>query len=124
MLPVSTDSGSYDVAGGVRPLDHVENIPEIDVVATRSGDSGMLTLLCVNRSLRSDIKTNFDLGQRRVAAPVHVEQISAASRYERNDEVEPEHIVPVPGTISIPKAGALSITLPHESVTVLRVKVR
>jgi len=124
VLPVSTDSGSYDVAGGVRPLDHVENIPEIDVVATRSGDSGMLTLLCVNRSLRSDIKTNFDLGQRRVAAPVHVEQISAASRYERNDEVEPEHIVPVPGTISIPKAGALSITLPHESVTVLRVKVR
>ena len=61
VLPVSTDSGSYNVAGGVRPLDHVQDIPYVDVVATRSSDGKTITLLCVNRSLNQDIATNFRL---------------------------------------------------------------
>jgi alpha-N-arabinofuranosidase len=124
VLPVSSNSGSYNVAGGVQPLDQLQDIPYIDVVATRSSDGKTITLLCVNRSLNEDVATNFDLGQRRVAAPAHYQQISAASRYERNDEVEPLHIVPVPGAIPASGSGVLSITLPHESVTVIRVPVQ
>jgi alpha-N-arabinofuranosidase len=124
VLPVSSDSGSYDVTGGDRPLNDVRNIPYIDVVATRSADGGVVTLLCVNRSLDADVPTQFDLGRLRPAGPARAEQIGARSRYEQNDEVEPEHIVPRPITIAPPSAGLLSITLPHESVTVIRVPVR
>ena len=124
VLPVTTDSGTYNVSGGVRPFGHVQDIPYIDVVATRSADGGTITLLCVNRSLNQDVPTTFDLGSLHAVGPVHTEQIRAASRYERNDEVEPVHIVPVPFTIPAAGAGLLTMTLPHESVTILRVKVQ
>jgi alpha-L-arabinofuranosidase len=123
VLPVSTDSGSYNVKGGVRPLDDVADIPYIDVVATRSADGSKVTLLCVNRSLNQDVPVNFDLGNLHAIAAAEVEQISAANRYEQNDEVEPVHIVPIPGSIPKPTVGQLAITLPHESVTVIRVPV-
>jgi alpha-N-arabinofuranosidase len=123
ILPVNTDSGSYNVKGGVRPLDDVADIPYIDVVATRSADGSKVTLLCVNRSLNQDVPVNFDLGNRHAIAAAEVEQISATNRYEQNDEVEPVQIVPIPGSIAKPGAGPLVITLPHESVTVIRVPV-
>ncbi len=123
VLPVASDSGSYNVAGGVSPLNDVQNIPYIDVVATRSADGRTLTLLCVNRSLDQDVPTRFDLGQLHPSGPSHAEQIKAANRYERNDEVEPEHVVPQPVTLPAPSAGLLTMTLPHESVTVIRVPV-
>ncbi len=124
VLPVTSDSGSYNVAGGVRPLDHVSDIPYIDVVATRSADKGTITLLCVNRSLNEDTSTRFDLGSLHVSGPVHAEQLKSGSRYEQNDEVEPNHIVPEPSTLPSPGAGPLVVTLPHESVTVMRVPVQ
>jgi alpha-L-arabinofuranosidase len=123
ILPVTTDSGTYNVAGGVRPLNKVQDVPYIDVVATRSSDGKTVTFLCVNRSLNQDVPTNFDLGTWHVSAPVQIQQISAASRYERNDDVEPNHIVPTQITIPVRSASPLSITLPHESVTVVRVPV-
>ena len=124
VLPVSTDSGSYDVTGGVRPLDHVQDIPYVDVVATRAADGKTIHLFCVNRSLDQDVPTRFDLGTLRVDGSVRVEQISASSRYEQNNEIEPNHIVPLPSTIGVPATGPLSITLPRESVTVLQVPVK
>ncbi len=124
VLPVSTDSGTYNVSGGIRPLDHVDDIPYIDVVATLSSDATTVTLLCVNRSLDQDMTTNFDLGGRQATSPIRVEQIRAVSRYEVNDEVEPNHVVPQESTIAAPAQGPLSIILPHESVTVLRVPTK
>jgi alpha-N-arabinofuranosidase len=123
VLPVSTDSGTYNVSGGVRPLDRVQDVPYIDVVATRSADGKTITLLCVNRSLNQDVPTNFELGNERASAPVERLQISAASRYEQNDEVEPNHVVPLESSIPAPAGGPLSVILPHDSVTMLRVKV-
>ena len=124
VLPVSTDSGTYNVTGGIRPLDKVQDVPYIDIVATRSQDGKIVTLLCVNRSLNEDVPANFELDQLHATAPIQMQQISASSRYERNDEVEPNHIVPVPSTISVPGAGPVSIVLPHESVTTPRVRVQ
>lgn len=124
VLPVTTDSGTYTVAGGVRPLQNVDDVPFIDVVATRSTDGKVLTLLCVNRSLESDIPTNFDLGSLHAGGEATLKQIKAASRYEQNDEVEPEHVVPLDGSVKVLHSGVLSVTLPHESVTVLHVPIR
>jgi alpha-L-arabinofuranosidase len=124
ILPVTTDSGTYDVTGGIPPLDRVNDIPYIDVVATENATTHSVTLLCVNRDLKEDVPVAFDLGTRRIAGTVQAEQISAGSRYEQNDEVEPNHIVPRPISIEAPAEGRLTVTLPHESVTVLQVGLR
>lgn len=100
VLPVTSDSGTYQVQGGVRSLDKLVDVPFVDVVATRSAGAKFLTLLCVNRSLEQDTTTNFDLGPMRAIDPVQVQQIKSASRYERNDEVEPQHVVPLLSTIN------------------------
>lgn len=123
VLPVSSDSGTYNVSGGIRPLDRVNDIPYIDVVATLGSDAKSITLLCVNRSLDQDVMTRFDLDGRHVTGPIHVQQIHANSRYEVNDEVEPNHIVPMESTLPVPSQHQFTLTLPHDSVTMLRVPV-
>ena len=123
VLPVSSDSGTYNVEGGLRPFDHVQDIPYIDVVATLSPDRKRLTLLCVNRSITQDVPTRFDLSGFHIAGAAKSEQISAENRYEQNDEVEPEHIVPQPGAVVFAQGVLQTVTLPHESVTVIRVPV-
>lgn len=124
ILPVSSDSGSYNVKGGDRPLSDLADIPYVDVVATRSADGKTLTLLCVNRSVSQDLPVHFDLGSLHPTAASRVEQISAPNRYEQNNEVEPLQVVPVPGSLPKPGNASLSITLPRESVTVIHVPVQ
>jgi alpha-N-arabinofuranosidase len=123
LLTTTTDSGTYSVRGGVRPLDSVDRVPYVDVVATRSADGKTITLLCVNRSLEQDIPTRFDFGSLHAQAPAVLQQISSVSRYERNDEIEPKHVVPVDGTAKVSE-NAVSVVLPHDSVTVIHVPVR
>jgi alpha-N-arabinofuranosidase len=120
VLPVATDSGSYSVTGGVRPLDKVADVPYIDVVATRSSDGRFVTLLCVNRSLEQDISTKFDLGNLHPAGAGQMRQIKSGTRYERNDEIEPEHVIPFESSLAAPE----TVTLPHESVSVIRIPVK
>lgn len=124
VLPTTNDSGTYSVKNGVRPLDEVGNVPYIDVVATLSTDGKTLTLLCINRNLERDIPTRFDLASLRASAPTVVRQIYSASRYERNDEIEPQHVVPLDGMAKVSKDGVVSALLPHESVTIIRVPVK
>ncbi len=124
VLPVTTDSGSYSVKGGVRPLNDVSDIPYIDVVATRSADGKTLTLLCVNRSLNADVPTDFDLGSLHAGGVASMRQIGSSNRYERNDEVEPNQVIPQASTIAMHKGAKLTVTLPHESVSVIRVPLR
>jgi alpha-N-arabinofuranosidase len=123
ILPLTSDSGTYSVRGGVKPLDSVDSVPYIDVVATRSRDGRTVTLLCVNRSLEQDVPTHFDLGSMRITGAGQMQQIKSVSRYERNDEVEPEHVVPVPSTVTAGDGKTLTVTLPRESVSVIRVPV-
>jgi alpha-N-arabinofuranosidase len=124
LLSTTTDSGTYSVVGGVRPLDNVQDVPYLDVVATRSADGKTLTLLCVNRHLERDIPTHFDIGGLHAAGSATIKQIYSASRYERNDEIEPQHVVPLDGAASITTDGGLSVVLPHESVTVIRLPLK
>ncbi len=123
VLPVTSDTGTYNVKGGDRPVETLADVPSVDVVATRSADGHFLTLLCVNRSVSADVPTSFDLGSVRAAGEARVRQIRSTSRYERNDEVEPNHVLPLEDTLAVSK-GPLTLTLPHESVTVIRVPLQ
>ena len=124
VLPVTTDSATYSVRNGVRSLENIDNVPYLDVVATRSADGRTLTLLCVNRDLEHETPTTFDLGNLHASGKAEGRQIKSDSRYERNDEVEPSHVLPAPVSATVSPDGKLSIVLPHESVTVLRVPLK
>jgi alpha-N-arabinofuranosidase len=78
----------------------------------------------VNRSLTDDVPAHIELDGFRAAETARVEQISAISRYVMNDEVEPKRVVPQPSSVHISPSGPLTVTLPHESVTVIRLEKR
>lgn len=117
IVPVTTDSGSYSVAEGTPGYAEVANVPYIDIVATRSADGKTLTVFCVNRSLTADEPTTIELSGFSAKAVAASERISALSRYEMNDEVEPHNVVPMPGSVRVEGGHTATLTLPHESVT-------
>ena len=124
VVPVTSDTGTYNVTGGNPSYPTVSDVPYIDVVATRSKDGKTITLFCVNRSLTLDVPTSFNLGSFHAKDVAQVEQLSAASRYMRNDEVEPHQVSPQPLSIHIAVGQDPTITLPHESVTVIHLQAR
>jgi alpha-N-arabinofuranosidase len=124
VLAVTSDSGTYDVKSGTSGFADVSDVPYVDVAATRSADGKSLTLFCVNRSLTDDAPTRIDLGGFQTQPVAKVEQISAASRYVINDEVEPKRVVPEPSSLRAAAGQPLEITLPHESVTVIHLWAR
>ncbi len=119
-VPVTTDSGTYAVENGIPPLPTLTGVPYVDVTAVRSWDGRTLTLFCVNRSLSQDLPSRIALKGFRPAATMTATQISAADRYEGNSAVEPEHVVPRSSSFAIQDGTPPVVTLPHESVTMLR----
>jgi alpha-N-arabinofuranosidase len=119
VLPVTTDSGAYSVKNGTQGYADVADVPYIDIVATRNPRTGSITLFCVNRSLVDDAPTEIDLGSFASQAIAKVEQITAVSRYVINDEVEPKRVIPQISSLNVAGKKPLTITLPHESVTVI-----
>ena len=122
VLPVTTDSGTYSVKDGTQGYADVADVPYIDIVATRSPGKRTLTLFCVNRSLNGDAPVKIGLGAFASATTARVEQITALSRYVINDEVEPKRVVPQVSSMNVTPNEAITITLPHESVTVIRLQ--
>lgn len=122
VLPVTTNSGAYNVKNGTVGYTDVADVPYVDVVATRSANKRSVTLFCVNRSLTDDLPTDIDLGPFASPGTARVEQIAAISRYVMNDEVEPKRVVPQVSSLKVARNKPLTITLPHESVTVIRLQ--
>ena len=124
VLPVTANSGSYSVANGTAGFPEVADVPYIDIAATRNKEKRTLTLFCINRSLTDEAPLTIDLGAFQSASTAQIEQIYAVSRYVMNDEVEPQRVVPRDSSVSVTPDHPLTITLPHESVTVIRLQER
>ena len=120
IVPVTTDSGTYGVQGGIAPLPTLTGVPYVDATAVRSRDGAELTLYCINRSLRQDLPVRIALQGFVPEGTVTVQQIRSADRYEENTEIEPSHVVPRSASFAAPKSGPVTVTLPSESVTMLR----
>jgi len=120
VLPVTADSGTYSVKNGTRGYADITDVPYLDIVATRSTNSRSITLFCVNRSLTDDAPIQIDLRGFAAQPIAKVEQITAVSRYVMNDEVEPSRVLPLVSSLTFVEKKPLTITLPHESVTVIR----
>jgi alpha-N-arabinofuranosidase len=124
VLPVTTYSGTYTVKNGTLGYADVADVPYIDVVATRTADKRRVTLFCVNRSLTDDVPVEIDLGAFVAGGVAEVERIAAVSRYVMNDEVEPKRVVPQISSLNLVEGKPPAMTLPHESVTVIRLLER
>jgi alpha-N-arabinofuranosidase len=122
VLPVTTNSGTYSVKNGTQGYAEVPDVPYVDVVATRSTGKGTLTFFCINRSLTDDVPAQIDLGDLAFIGIAKVEQIVAVSRYVINDEAEPKRVVPRVSNLKVMPKQSLTIFLPHESVTVIRLQ--
>jgi alpha-N-arabinofuranosidase len=122
VLPVTTNSGTYSVKNGTQGYAEVPDVPYVDVVATRSTGKGTLTFFCINRSLTDDVPAQIDLGDIAFLGIAKVEQIVAVSRYVINDEAEPKRVVPRVSNLKVMPKQSLTIFLPHESVTVIRLQ--
>jgi alpha-N-arabinofuranosidase len=120
ILPVQSDTGAYNVQGGVPGYENISGVPYIDVTATLSPDQKTLTLFCLNRELTKDVPVRIDLGKFRPLSRADVVQMTAANRYQRNDETDPRRVVPGFSTLSVPVSGPVAYTLPHEGLTIIR----
>jgi len=117
IVEVHSNGETYDVNQGSTRLPKIENVPYLDVVAAVNSSATKLTLFCLNRHLTRDIETRVSIAGF-TPTRAKAQSIFAGSIYEKNDEVEPQHIHPQESTLSVASAG-FKYTFRHESVTVI-----
>jgi alpha-L-arabinofuranosidase len=117
LVDLRNNADSYNVEQGSTRLPKIEKVPYLDVVAAVNDSGSKLTLFCVNRHLTRDMEAKINVnGFRAKKATAH--SIFAESIYEKNDELEPEHVVPRDGSVTV--AGSeIKYAFRHESVTVI-----
>jgi alpha-N-arabinofuranosidase len=122
-LEVESDSGSYDVRGGIVRLPEIANVPYMDVVAVKNKSGNKVSIFGVNRHLTKDLPAKISLEGLKLAGRATAQELFASSIYEVNDEVRPEQIVPRETAVKVDKAG-LSFLFRHESVTRIDIDVQ
>ena len=120
-LEVWTNSETYDVEQGSNRLPNIANVPYLDVVATLNDSLTTLTLFCVNRDLTRDIRARIQIAGFRPASDARASSLYADSIYEKNDEMEPEHIHPRDSSFQV-TSPEFEYTFRHESLTVIVLK--
>lgn len=120
-VEVSTNSETYAVEQGSNRLPNIADVPYLDVVATLNDASTTLTLFCVNRDLTRDIPAKIQIAGFRPASGARVSSLYADSIYEKNDEMEPEHIHPRESSFEV-SSPDLEYTFRHESLTIIVLK--
>jgi alpha-N-arabinofuranosidase len=120
LVEIQSNGEKYEVDQGSTRLPKIADVPYLDVVVASNSSGSKLTLFCVNRHLTRDIETKISLiGFRPTKAKA--QSIFADSIYEKNDEIEPEHIHPQ--DISFTIAGPeFKYIFKHESVTVIELE--
>jgi alpha-N-arabinofuranosidase len=117
-VAVATNAGAYSVQNGVTRLPEIADVPYLDVVAALNDSGDTLTLFCVNRHLTRDIDTAIRLKGFATSGDAEIQTLRADSIYQRNDETEPDNVIPQAGSAKV-SDGALAHTFPHESITVI-----
>ncbi|HEX4773195.1 MAG TPA: alpha-L-arabinofuranosidase C-terminal domain-containing protein [Bryobacteraceae bacterium] len=115
-VDVENNAGHYDVHGGVTRLPDITDVPYLDTVAVMNKAKDRLTLFCVNRHLTQDMPATVAISGLAAHGTARIQTLFAESRYEMNDEVEPEHIVPQTSNSTV-NNGQLKYTFRHESIT-------
>jgi alpha-N-arabinofuranosidase len=117
-VEVQTDAGTYNVTEGTSRFPNIKDVPYLDAMAALNNTGDKLTLFCVNRHLTRDIPTNITINGFRPAAKASGRSLHADSILERNNELNPNAIVPQPLELAV-ASRQLKYTFRHESVTVM-----
>ena len=117
-VDVYTDAGTYNVTEGTSRLPNIDQVPYLDVVAALNDAGDKLTLFCVNRHLTRDIPADIAINGFRPAARAAARSLHADSIFEKNDELNPNAIVPQPEELAV-ASSRINYTFRHESVTVM-----
>jgi alpha-L-arabinofuranosidase len=89
------------VEQGSNRLPNIADVPYLDVVATLNDSGSTLTLFCVNRDLTRDIPAQVHITGFQPGPVARTSSLYAGSIYEKNDEMEPEHIHPEEGSFQV-----------------------
>ncbi len=119
---IQSDGETYDVENGSTRLPNIKDVPYLDVVAARNDAGDKLTLFCLNRDLGRDLPARIRVDGF-PASTVAAQSLSADSIYERNDEMNPEHIHPRISHFA-ESGPEFRYTFRHASVTVLELRQR
>lgn len=116
----STDGPTYSVTKGNTRIPEIAHVPFLDMTAALSVDGHGLLLFCVNRNLTQELRAQFDVSAlgAGVSGKAQVSTLRADSVLARNDEQEPNHVVPYAEMEAINSPYAH--TFPAGSVTVIR----
>jgi alpha-L-arabinofuranosidase len=112
-----TTSETYDVENGSTRLPNIGKVPYLDVVAALNDAGDRLTLFCVNRDLSRDMPAHIHIDGFMADAGT-AQSLYAGSIYEKNDEVDPDHVHPHVSTLDV-TSSEVSYDFRHASVTVL-----
>lgn len=120
LVDTSGNVETYNVERGSTRLPKIADVPYLDIVAAVNAAGNKLTLFCVNRHLTRDIEAQINLSGFR-PRKAKASSIFAESIYEKNDEVDPEHITPRESSVAV-TGGDFKHTFRHESVTVIELE--
>jgi alpha-N-arabinofuranosidase len=96
----------------------MEELPVLDAVAAIGAD-GALLISVVHRGLTGPVTLTIELEGARPAGPAQVQTLTAEVPWARNTLADPEAVVPRTSTAKVSE-GALTLTVPRYSVTVIR----
>ncbi len=112
ILPATSDSGTYDVPGGVQGFPDMNDVPYVNTIAALSPDKKRLTVFCFNCVFSADLPVRIVLGAFTAAPEANVEQLKASSSYQVNSAEHPENAVPQTSTLSVPQTAGSCINCP------------
>jgi alpha-N-arabinofuranosidase len=118
VLDLQVESESYPIrAEGLRAdFARDEQVPFLDVVATRDPANGRVAVFMLNRDLDSDRDLSIDLGEQAVTRVLSCETITGADLKAANTFAKPNNVVPQ--RLEAPQAGRrMTFRLPARSYT-------
>lgn len=123
LVKVDTNSGVYSVRKGTRDVADIADVPYLDVAAALNANKDVLTLFCVNRSFTEDLPARIHLDGFGASPTASVQVLKGTSIYEVNDDANPQHVVPVTGSLVV-HSPEVPYTFPRSSVTVITLHKR
>jgi len=117
-VEATTNGENYNVTRGESRLPEIDAVPYLDVVAALNDSGTVLTLFCVNRDLSRDLPAQINVAGFQAKGNALVHTLHAESIYEKNDEMQPEHVAPREESLPVASDG-LSYDFRHDSVTVI-----
>ncbi len=118
LVEARANGETYNVDQGVRRIPKIVGVPYLDVTAALNEKGDKLTLFCVNRHLKHDLRAAIRIAGFTPRSSAQGSELKAGSLYEENNDVRPTAIAPRPISVAV-SGSAVDHVFPRSSVTVM-----